>query len=389
MRFLIVDAVYPSFLKNFYSRFPGYGELSYRDGQSLLMNECVGIADGYSAGLKELGHQAEEVIINDQLLQMRWALENGLPVRGRRSLLNSVKDLLKKGLGRNIYGSLKQFAPDRLKASAADPWMLKVLFGQVKKYRPDVLLIHTVKEVNEGFLKLLRPYVKLIIGQHASPLVPGMDFGPYDLMLSSLPNYVELFRREGKRSQYFRLGFNDKVLGSLRHLPGAPFVVHIGGYGEAHNERNNFLEKVAKGTRVDFWGFGTENLDKKSAILGSYHGQAWGLERLNIFYSAKIVLTKHAYFAGNFANNMTLYEATGSGALLIADNKDNINDLFEVGKEIAVYNNPQECLELIKYYLSHEEERAAIALAGQKRTLKEHTYGRRMKELLGIVNKYI
>jgi spore maturation protein CgeB len=45
-------------------------------------------------------------------------------------------------------------------------------------------------------------------------------------------------------------------------------------------------------------------------------------------------------------------------------------------------------VEKIRYYLAHEEERSAIAHAGQERTLKDHTYLQRMKELEQIIEAY-
>jgi spore maturation protein CgeB len=82
---------------------------------------------------------------------------------------------------------------------------------------------------------------------------------------------------------------------------------------------------------------------------------------------------------------MRLYEATGVGTLLITDWKENLHELFEPGKEVIAYRTPEECGELIQYYLEHEVEREAIARAGQERTLREHTYYQRMQELVDII----
>ena len=44
------------------------------------------------------------------------------------------------------------------------------------------------------------------------------------------------------------------------------------------------------------------------------------------------------------------------------------------------------CKAKIDYYLSHETERAAIAAAGQNRTLAEHTYLHRMRALMDVMS---
>jgi len=90
-----------------------------------------------------------------------------------------------------------------------------------------------------------------------------------------------------------------------------------------------------------------------------------------------------------YANNMRLFEATGVGALLLTDWKNNLGEMFVPGKEVLAYRTPEECAELIRYYLTHDEERQAVARAGQARTLRDHTYYQRMQELVGIVGKLL
>jgi len=107
-----------------------------------------------------------------------------------------------------------------------------------------------------------------------------------------------------------------------------------------------------------------------------------------VLAESRISLNRHIDVAGRFANNMRLFEATGVGTLLLTDQKDNLHQLFEVGKEVIAYSTPQECAELIAYYLDHEDERRAIARAGQARTLRDHTYQLRMKELAQIVRAH-
>jgi spore maturation protein CgeB len=63
--------------------------------------------------------------------------------------------------------------------------------------------------------------------------------------------------------------------------------------------------------------------------------------------------------------------------------------MFEPGKELVAYRSPEECLELVQYYLEHDEERNVIARAGQARTLHEHTYSHRMQEFVDLVEKYV
>jgi spore maturation protein CgeB len=73
---------------------------------------------------------------------------------------------------------------------------------------------------------------------------------------------------------------------------------------------------------------------------------------------------------------------------LITDSKKDLHEIFNPGKEVVAYRTPEECVELIQYYLDHEDEGQAIARAGQERTIHEHTCYERTRELLDIVRKY-
>ena len=86
---------------------------------------------------------------------------------------------------------------------------------------------------------------------------------------------------------------------------------------------------------------------------------------------------------------MRMYEATLMGALLITDEKQNMNEFFDTHKEVVTYKDAEELLFKIRHYLKHEKERKRIAQAGQKRTLKDHIYKIRMKQLDTILRKYL
>jgi len=68
------------------------------------------------------------------------------------------------------------------------------------------------------------------------------------------------------------------------------------------------------------------------------------------------------------------FEVPGCGGFLLTQKVENLGDYYVEGKEIATFTDQKDLVEKVMYYLSHEEERAAIARAGYERTIKEHTY---------------
>jgi len=104
---------------------------------------------------------------------------------------------------------------------------------------------------------------------------------------------------------------------------------------------------------------------------------------------SRIALNVHIDMAEQYAANMRLYEATGVGTMLLTDWKKNLHEMFEIGNEVVAYRSTRECVELVQHYLAHDEEREAIARAGQQRTLSEHSYYHRMQELTEILGRYL
>ncbi len=98
-----------------------------------------------------------------------------------------------------------------------------------------------------------------------------------------------------------------------------------------------------------------------------------------IYQNSKIVINRHGEVSREYANNMRMYEATGCGALLVTEDKDNLKDLFEPYKEVTPYKSTTEAISLIDWVLNNWDRAKEIAIRGQARTLRDHTYERRMK----------
>ncbi len=370
MKFLIIDAYYRAFLQSFYKRYPSLDHCSYNEQWRALMDECFGTADFYSANLMRLGHEATEVVANCEPLQRQWAEEHGIALDETRWTLR-----MRKG-----------FIPWLQRDQSSD-WVYSILVAQVKLCCPDIVHIQDMNGISPAFLREIRPYVRLITGQIACPIAPGADFSEYDLVLSSFPHFVEQFRQHGLPSEYFRLGFEPRILAQLQRKDTPYHVAFVGGLSPLHTERIRFLESVAAVHSLTVWGYGVDSLAPESPLHAIYRGDAWAREMYDVLFNSRIALNHHINVAENCANNMRLYEATGVGTLLITDYKDNLNKLFEIGKEVVAYRCNEECVELISYYEEHETERRAVAHAGQQRTLREHTYYQRMQTLVDMVCK--
>lgn len=371
MKFLFIDTYYPRFLTSFRRSHPELAASSFEDQRQALIDQAFGTADFYSYNLNQLGHEAEDFILNDYNLQRQWAIEHELTVPESKIMAR----LQTLPLAHRVIGR--------------PGWIQTIALAQIQDRRPDVVYCQDLAILNPETLREIKKYTGLLVGQIASPLPPPQYLNQFDLILTSFPHFVDELKALGIASHYLKLGFEPRVLQRVGTMERQFRVAFIGSYSYYHKGGTELLESVAAQTPIEFWGQGVHRLSPSSPIRQRYRGEAWGLEMYRVLAQTKIAINRHIGVAGEYANNMRLYETTGMGAMLITDEKKNLGDLFTTGQEVVTYQDSADLIEKIRYYGTHDREREAIAKTGQKRTLTEHSYDNRMKELVTIVEQYV
>lgn len=362
----MLDTYYPPFLAEHYRRAPELAARTYDEQLTALIDRCFGTSDAYSRHLRELGHDAVDVVANCEPLQLRWAREHGLAPRTLRALATLPRRVL----------------------------LRRIALAQISAYEPQVVYVQDLWFFTKRDVAALSAGGRFVVGQIASALPPRRTLDGFDLLVTSLPQFVERFRKHGLDAEYLKIGFDEKVLDRLRDVgvdssPSSPreytaaFVGGLGGRIWAKGTR--ILERAVKEADVDVWGYGAGELSTGSAIRSRYHGEAWGIDMYEILARSRIAFNRHGEVAGGYAANMRLYEATGVGALVVTDATRNLADLFEPGREIVAYESEDDAVDKLRHYAAHDDERRRIAAAGQARTLREHTYSNRMRELSAML----
>jgi spore maturation protein CgeB len=377
MRVMIISTDYGPFLKNLYGRklpfpkwlfdrTPSLRKLPYAEQLAQRNNTLFAGSDFYSSNFLALGHEAWEFHVNNGPLQAAWLKEKQQKVGKRPPIASPLRSTIR---------------PRKLDLE-------EIIVRQAHDTLPDVILNQAVSEVESRVLERLRPSCKLIVGQIASPYPENETYSAYDLMISSLPNFVDHYRKRGLAAERNLLGFEPAVLDKVKVGERDVPLSFVGSITSDHAARFELIERLARETDIRIWGR-ILSIPKRSPVMARYQGEAWGQDMFRVLGRSKITVNQHIDIAENYANNMRLFEATGMGALLVTDWKDNIAELFEPGKEVVCYKSAGECLELIDYYSRHETERAAIAAAGQRRTLQSHRYAQVVADQVRIFERYL
>jgi hypothetical protein len=309
-----------------------------------VLKQSFGTADFYSRALKNLGWEAIDIIANEERLQRLWTHEQN-------------------GAG-------------------------NVLLAQIADFKPDVVFFQDLSVCNADTLALLKEkYV--LAGQCSCPMPSAKLVCQFDVLFTSFPHYVEQFEALGVRAVYNPLAFDPIVVmgRTIQHAGREIDVAFVGGVGNPSHWKYGMevLETVAKEIPTSFfWGYGYETLPSNSAIRQRYRGQAWGLRMYEILQQSKIVINRHGEVARGMANNMKLFETTGCGALLLTEDAPNLPEFFAYN-ECAVYKSPKHAVEQIRCLLEDFELRKEISMRGQERTMREHTYSKRMETVSRVL----
>lgn len=79
------------------------------------------------------------------------------------------------------------------------------------------------------------------------------------------------------------------------------------------------------------------------------------------------------------------FEIIGSNGFLLTNYQADFDDCFVSGQDYIYYENQKDMLEKISYFLTNENERAAIKENGFHRLSENHTFEHRVKEILSYI----
>ena len=371
-KILIVDTCYPGFLRSVgYTRQAQFHE-RHDDLREAFMRFRFGTSDAYSHNLRSLGWDAQEIIANSLLLQSAWAHEHDVP--------------LSKRLAAVSHSALSR-VPGLRSVSRLLPSLHRVLEAQVESTAPDVIYFQDLNFAPPQLLERFRRHAKLVIGQIASPLPPATVLRSYDLIFSSLPNQVEQIRSLGVPSEFLAIGFDERVLKEIsveqRDLP----LTFVGGVSKHHSATLPLLSKLSEPpSDLQIFGYGGDQLPTNLQAL--HQGESWGADMYRVLLRSQITLNRHIDVAEGFANNMRLFEATGCGALLLTDKATNLREYFS-DDEVLSYSGPEHARELVNWARREPTQAREMADRAQRRTLKEHSYFRRMEDLSRSLHRHL
>lgn len=252
----------------------------------------------------------------------------------------------------------------------------EILLFYILLYRPHAIILNSggITPGYYGYWILKKTGIKLVGIELSDP-----DVFPYNGQLYS--DKFDLYYTNALYSvdnQYKKIGVKAGLLGFAatpdHHYPIPDIekkfdIVIVGG---CRPDRIPVVEELKKKYKVGLYGSGWK--DSMGFVSGTKQ-----VEAIN---SGKIYLSFSKTMAGFNNVKVGLFEAVACHSFVLTEYMEELNQYFEIGREIICFNSIQELLEKADYYLSNDNERNIVSERSYQRYLNEHTYEQRWNKVV-------
>ena len=401
---------------------PAFRELPYHDQMVELFKLRFVYSDAFSRAMRQLGHDAYDIVWDFELVQRQWAHEHDIDCR-------------------------------------VENWQSTVLLEQIKALRPDVVYFQGTELAVPGRVDKARkglnwpsvlvdevPAIKLIAMYSGFPSRVDRLKG-VDLLFSGPPDVFQHYKKQGIKPILCYHAFDKEVLQDLSEIvtsekTSAPTQFTFVGSARAPESRYWLLRQLLRRGKLQAWVDEVSESDQRSSlgkflnsmgdvgrewchksssdelgreckgIFGAMirngsvrrrvdrflrarslaelfpdqcHNAVRGLDYYQIIQNSLITFNRHTDYVSDSVGNMRMFEATGVGACLLTDAGSNLGDLFLDDYEVVTYRSIDEAIEKSTFLIENEDERQAIAMRGQARTLRDHTIRNRCELIDEVV----
>lgn len=164
------------------------------------------------------------------------------------------------------------------------------------------------------------------------------------------------------------------------YLSTAEKLAYLLGREHSWQERINLINQLEEHFSVRVYG----NIEWQDKI-NCYAGYADHFSLMpKIFQLSKINLNLSRSFV-EYGLPMRVFDVLSCGGFLVTNDKQDLHKLFTNGKDLVIFRDTQDLLEICNYYLQHEDERRAIAEQGLSTLAENHTFLLRMIDMFTTV----
>ena len=386
MKLLKFDVLYPSeyLLQKQNENAAKIKAMDFDAYNEWLMGLRMGFYDLFSREAKKRNWEAMDFYFQDDFFvtklaekyNIRVSLKNIFSRKGFRSWKDKSSDQLIKSIRFDDHrNQLKKHI---------------ILRQFIEIYKPDTIFLREPCQVDNHFWKAYKGkiFIATLIGCNIGHPV---NWQPHtsDMIFTITKEFVDFFRLNNMTTHFFEYGFDPLLLKEVKLNQKKYDVSFVGLLGTADQQKKTeLLEYVASRCNLKWWGPKGAMMQLYPHLLQSWQGIVAGKEMFQVYASSRIVVNDYVHSNGDNAVNLRLTEVLGVGTFLLTRRAENIT-LLEENNILRFYDNPEDCVRKIEYYLSQEEEREEIAMRAKSYVNTKYNYIDKLHDFFNILENSI
>ena len=332
-------------------------------------------------------------------------------VCGGRNLAEVVRSIAR---GFQRIGCHVLYQPTRRPGTRCDPLLniFDVLGIHVREFGPDVLFWCLCKQdCPEGLirhLKTLRPEMKTVFHSFDDPYqidesgdVLAARVREFDRAVTCCEGSVGWYEAQGVEAACIYPPPDHDLHGAAKADDGercdasfaATHTYPRPRYPAVLVNRADMVRAAARLGTLHLYGYWGERTFDWGGIYGvpelaeSYRG-FWRFDELpGVFAASRVNLNSHVRPDGYRYLNQRALNVMASGGFLLCDRVNGIEELFEPGRDFDTFGDLGEFREKLKYWLSHDRERASVADSGRRKVWERYGNDHHARAVLKLCGK--
>lgn len=267
--------------------------------------------------------------------------------------------------------------------------MNKLLSQVVVDVNPDLILSLKAELVSPRLMSRQKATTALWFFDYVTPVPTWLLelAKAHDFFFSVCKGYLELFPKE-VNGFFLPEAYDDTIIKPVEvsEEDRSKYGAEVAFIGTDKPRPCEILKKIAEnGFDLKIWGREVSGGWKKAGLEEYWMGyRSTDLEFNKTCVSSKIVLgvSDRQKRDCNLCFSARVYQVLGARGFLLEERGKGIEGMFRDGVDLALWNDEDDLIGKIRYYLNHDDERARISRRGHKKVKKHHTFKVRMRQLL-------
>jgi len=265
--------------------------------------------------------------------------------------------------------------------------LVKRIRSWVSEERPDVIFTYLSGElISPETARMLRdfgvPMIHFCLNDKENfvgKIRDGLAFGSrdicryFDLAWTSTADALKKYCVEGAIPIYLPEGANPEI-----HRPlGIEKTIDVSFVGQNYGNRPQIIRRLGEaGINVETFGQGWQG----GSLSTEEMVRVYSRSRINLGFGGVDGCQETYCLKGRD------FEIPMSGGLYLTERHPELETVYDLGREIVVYQDFDDLVGKIRHLLDHTEEAESIRQAGFSRARRDHTWEMRFDKILTLMN---